>query len=285
MKKKPYRILTVLLLLVLVGSAAAAGWHLLDVRQGERAYQEASQAAGLAPPELESPAVPEAPSGTDAPAEIPAGSPAEAQPEAPAETLEDRLDALAAVDLSLLRAVNPQVVGWLEIPGTRISYPLLQGEDNSYYLRHTWTGGTSSVGALFLECTNSPDFSGFNTIIYGHNMRSGAMFAGLHRYEEPGYWQEHPSVYLVDDAGLHRYDIFAAHAPGVQEIVYRLDLTEAEIQEEFITYCLERSVINTGIIPAARDSILTLSTCTGSGYDARWVVQAVLREDMVPASE
>ena len=135
------------------------------------------------------------------------------------------------------------------------------------------------------ECTNSPDFSGFNTIIYGHNMRSGAMFAGLHRYEEPGYWQEHPSVYLVDDAGLHRYDIFAAHAPGVQEIVYRLDLTGAEIQEEFISFCLERSVIDTGIIPAAGDSILTLSTCTGSGYDTRWVVQAVLREDMDLASE
>lgn len=86
-------------------------------------------------------------------------------------------------------------------------------------------------------------------------------------------------MYIVDDAGVHQYDIFAAHAVGVRERVYQeLDVQDPETQEAFITFCLERSVIDTGVQPQAGERILTLSTCTGDGYAKRWVVQAVLRE-------
>ncbi|MCI8302181.1 MAG: hypothetical protein HFF68_05400, partial [Oscillospiraceae bacterium] len=73
------------------------------------------------------------------------------------------------------------------------------------------------------------------------------------------------------------YDIFAAYEVGIREIVYRLDIEEAGLQEELIRYGLDHSAIDTGVVPTAEERILTLSTCTGSGHATRWVVQAVLR--------
>ena len=63
--------------------------------------------------------------------------------------------------------MNPDVAGWIEIPGTELSYPLLQGEDNQYYLTHTWNREPNSGGSVFLECTSRRDLSGFHTIAYG----------------------------------------------------------------------------------------------------------------------
>lgn len=262
MKKKLRKALMALLVLILAGSGAVIVRNQIDDRVGDQAYETAARIAGLTQ------------TRDDRPAASPSG------PDAPEEGEEDRLTVLAGVDLAALREVNPEVIGWIEIPDTGISYPLLQGGDNQYYLKHTWEGDSSSVGAIFLESTNSPDLSDFNTIIYGHKLRSGAMFAPLRFYDDDGgYWKTHPSIYLVDDNGLHRYDIFAAHAVGIREIVYRLDLETPERQEEFIRFCLERSVVDTGIVPEAGGKIVTLSTCTGNGYSKRWVVQAVLVEE------
>lgn len=259
MNKKLYRALTALLVLILVIGCGGIIRNQMDNRAGDQAYEEAAQVAGL----TRRPAPP-------APSE-----------EAADEVEEDpRLAELRAIDLAALREVNPEVIGWLEIPDTGISYPLLQGANNTYYLKHTWLGDSSSVGAIFMEEANSPDLSDFNTIIYGHKLRSGAMFAGLQAFEELSYCQEHPSVYIVDDKGVHRYDIFAVHAVGIREIVYRLGLADPEKQEEFIQFCLDRSVVDTGVVPEVGDHILTLSTCTGNGYSKRWVVQGVLREEL-----
>ena len=178
--------------------------------------------------------------------------------------------------MEALQAVNPDVFGWIEIPGTIISYPLLQGADNQTYLRRTWLGEANSMGSIFLESTNSRDMNGFHTIIYGHRMRSGDMFAGLAKYQEADFWREHPSVYLALEDGVRRYDVFAAYEAGVRSLVYRLDLEGRE--EELIQFGLDSSVLDTGIVPAADEKLLTLSTCTGNGYSKRWVVQAVLRE-------
>lgn len=262
--KKLYRALTALLAAALAVCAVVIVRSELDSRAGQRSYEEAARVAGLAPP----------------PASRPAGG-GDAAEEADAPE-EDHLAALAEVDLAALREMNPEVVGWLDIPGTGISYPVVQGGDNRYYLRRTWLGESNTAGSIFMESSSSPDLTDFNTILYGHRMRSGTMFAPLQRYSDPDYFREHPSVYFVDGGGLHRYDVFAAHAVGVREIVYRLDLETPERQEEFIAFCLDRSVIDTGVAPAAGDRILTLSTCTGNGYSKRWVVQAVLREDAPP---
>lgn len=183
--------------------------------------------------------------------------------------------ALKDMDFSALRQQNPDVLGWILIPGTRVSYPVVQGTDNSYYLNHTWRGGKNSVGAIFMECRNSSDLSDFNTIIYGHRMNNRSMFGTLSQYKSRSYWQAHPYVYLTDDSGTHRYEIFAAGEVSVDSDVYRLGLRSDSSRQSFLDSCLALSALNTGVTPHTYDKVLTLSTCTGNGHATRWVVQAV----------
>ena len=130
-----------------------------------------------------------------------------------------------------------------------------------------------------MECKCSPDFSDFNTIIYGHRMNNESMFGVLHGYQEKDFWQEHPTVYVTTSDGVRVYDIYAAFEVGIQEIVYRLDVEETGQEQEFIGFGLEHSVIDTGVVPTPDGQVLTLSTCTGRGHATRWVVQAVLRKN------
>jgi len=188
---------------------------------------------------------------------------------------------LAALNLAALREVNPDVTGWIEIPGTELSYPVVQSADNHYYLDHNWKQDANRGGSIFLESTNRADFTDFHTIVYGHRMRDGSMFGSLRHYKEQSYWQEHPNIYVAAENRVYRYAIFSAHESGVRDLTYRLDLVESGLQGEFLQYCADESVINAGGAP--EDSrILTLSTCTGNGYRTRWVVHGYLAETWEP---
>ncbi|MCI7713584.1 MAG: class B sortase, partial [Clostridiales bacterium] len=181
--------------------------------------------------------------------------------------------------------VNSDVLGWILIPGTAVSYPVVQGTDNDYYLNHTWKKWTSVVGSIFLECHNSRDLSDFNTIIYGHRMNNGSMFASLKNYKKQSWWSDHPCVYITDDSGSHKYEIFAAYEVSTEGETYRLGFGSDREKQAFIDYCLAQSVIDTGVVPRTYDRILTLSTCTGQGHATRWVVQAVLRGEAPQEAE
>lgn len=259
MKKRAYRALTAVLALVLLVSGGYIAYKTLDYQKGAEDYDNAAKAAGL-------------PRRLTPPEEF-----------APEEELEQvRYDPYAALlnatDLDALREINGDVIGWITIPETDLSYPLLQGGDNRYYLNHTWSGERNSAGAIFLECQCAPDFSDFNTIVYGHRMNNTLMFGSLRGYQEEGYWKEHPSVYIVDDENVYRYDIFAAFQARVEDAPYQLKLRREEDKEAFLQFSLERSVFQTDVEPTAEGRVLTLSTCvSGTGRSpTRWVVQAAL---------
>lgn len=258
MKKKAYRAAAVLLALVLAVSGGYIIWKNLDYAKGAEDYKQAADAAGL-PQRLE-----------------PAKGPSSAQGDGEADPY---AAVLGAVDLDALRAVNADVAGWIAIPDTELSYPLVQGSDNSWYLNHTWSGERSSTGAIFLECKCASDLSDFNTIVYGHRMNNSLMFGSLRSYADEAYWRAHPSIYVTDGRSVYRYDVFAAYEAGVREMPYRLAITEQADKEEFLRFCAERSVIQTGAAPEAPGQVLTLSTCTSSGRSPRrWVVQAGLAQ-------
>lgn len=198
-------------------------------------------------------------------------------PAGPPEVPDPVAEALAELDLAALRAVNPDVAGWIYIPGTDISYPVLQGPDNDYYLRHTWERKWNGGGSIFLDWRCSPDFEGYHTVVYGHRMNNGSMFAQLHSFADQDFLQEHPSVYVADAARVRRYDIFAVWEPSVTSPVYSADLSTPEARREFVELCLSSSQAEAGeVSPGPEDKLLTLSTCTSHGHATRWVVQAVL---------
>ena len=195
-------------------------------------------------------------------------------PDAEAVLDADKEDAPEGINLSGLREANADVVGWIEIPGV-LSYPLLQGGDNACYLSHAWNGEENAAGAVFLDFRADAGLGDFNTLIYGHRMRNGTMFGSLKHYKDTDFWRENPSVYLANEDGTRRYDIYAAYEVGLTAAAYQREFSSPEEKQEFIRYGLERSVIDTGIMPAPEDTIITLSTCSGSSRDTRWVVQAV----------
>lgn len=247
--------------------------QLVQYRQGDETYAQAEELAGL--PDLSDLPVVDFTGGSGS---VSSSASTDGAGEAPEEVpvwQDPYAQALKDMDFSALRQQNPDVLGWILIPGTRVSYPVVQGTDNSYYLDHTWRGGKNSVGAIFMECRNSSDLSDFNTIIYGHRMNNRSMFGTLSQYKSRSYWQAHPYVYLTDDSGTHRYEIFAAGEVSVDSDVYRLGLRSDSSRQSFLDSCLALSALNTGVTPHTYDKVLTLSTCTGNGHATRWVVQAV----------
>ncbi|RKJ38135.1 class B sortase [Acutalibacter sp. 1XD8-33] len=178
------------------------------------------------------------------------------------------------MDLSPLQEVNPDVVGWIAIPGI-LSYPLLQGGDNARYLTHAWNGKENAAEAVFLDCRTDAFLGDFNILIYGDRMRNGAMFGSLKHYKDIDFWRENPSVYLANEDSTRRYNIYAAYETGLTAATYQREFSSPEEKQEFIRYGLERSVIDTGVTPTAEDTIITLSTCSGGDRNTRWIVQAV----------
>ena len=174
------------------------------------------------------------------------------------------------------------MVGWIWIPESKINYPFLQSTDNDFYLNHTWEKQENSVGSIFLEHQSNSAFTDYNTILYGHNMKDGSMFADLGKYAAQEYWENHPYVYLLTDTGIYRYEVFAAYRADVDSITYGLRFQQEQTKANFLIHALDSSKIQTGIIPDPNDRILTLSTCSGAGYSNRWVVQARLK--MIPAA-
>ena len=266
-KEKARTILFVLLAVVFLFSAGMMIRQQIQyqkiIADGDEAAQVAGLKKGAASPQPASPLP------------VPQAGPEEPEPE---PLPEEALD-LNGIDLEALRAVNEDVVGWIAIPGTTLSYPLMQGEDNQYYLNHSWKRESVVGGSVFLESTSNRDLTDFHTIAYAHRMRNDTMFGTIKYYKELDYWQEHPRVYVILYDTIYRYDIFSAQEASIKGIVYRLDIEENHLEDEFLQYCIENSVIDTGLTPEADDRILTLSTCTGNGHASRWVIHGVLAQE------
>ena len=273
MKPNFRKALTALLAVVCALCLGRTALQLVQYRQGDETYAQAEELAGL--PDLSDLPVVDFTGGSGSVSNSASTDGAGEAPEEVPVWQDPYAQALKDMDFSALRQQNPDVLGWILIPGTRVSYPVVQGTDNSYYLDHTWRGGKNSVGAIFMECRNSSDLSDFNTIIYGHRMNNRSMFGTLSQYKSRSYWQAHPYVYLTDDSGTHRYEIFAAGEVSVDSDVYRRGLRSDSSRQSFLDSCLALSALNTGVTPHVYDRVLTLSTCTGNGHATRWVVQAV----------
>ena len=279
MKKKTRLILNVVLTAVLVIGLAYFGMSQWTYTESRRDNEEAWQITEVTEP-TEAATEPAPEETVEAAAETSSeDDEAERQRQAQArEVLQNPVvKELLQIDLDALREVNEDVIGWIHIPDTEVSYPLLHWTDNDFYLNHTWKQTKNSGGSIFMECENEPDFSDFNTIIYGHNLLNDTMFGGLSKYKSEQYAKEHPCIYILTDEGVFCYDIFSAHRVGIDTIMYATDLTTERKKEEFLRFTKDYSRIKMDKEPTVDDQILTLSTCSG-GHDARWVVQGMLAE-------
>lgn len=192
------------------------------------------------------------------------------------ETTYTAPDELLSVDFDTLQSVNPDIRAWLYMSGSSIHSPVLQAEDNSTYLYRLADGSSNAHGSLFIDCRNAGDFSDWNTLIYGHNMKDGSMFGGLKKYRKQAYYDAHPEMTLFTPEKTYRMEIFAAVTTDVSAAVYRVPAAREE-RDELVQWAQRNSEIECDVSIGTEDRIVTLSTCTG-GDDDRFVVLAVLRE-------
>ena len=180
------------------------------------------------------------------------------------------------VDFEGLAAINSQVVGWIFGPGTVISYPVVQSADNSYYLHRMFTGEANGSGCIFLDAACAADFSGGHSIIYGHHMKNGTMFASLGEYADQAYYEAHPYFQLATPKGNWRVDIFSAYVADVGQEAWQVEIGDGKYREDWLQKVRSRSAIQTQEAPKEGERILTLSTCSYEFEDARFVVHGVL---------
>lgn len=186
-------------------------------------------------------------------------------------------------DLAACRATNSDFVAWLQIPGTKIDYPVVLTDNIDFYLNHTFTGTESSLGTLFSLGKTNYQTPGRNIAIYGHHIRSSGgqkMFRPLASYKKQSFYAGHETIYLDTLYHTSTYTIIAVidMKSGDWDASVSSFATEQDFLD-FIDRAKALSLYDTGVEVTAGDRILTLITCDRdfSGTDGRLVVMAVER--------
>ena len=176
-------------------------------------------------------------------------------------------------NLSSLIAENDECIGWLSIDGTTLDYPVMHTPaEPTKYLRSNFYGEYSSAGVPFLDArcdlTNSD-----NLIFYGHRMKNGTMFSCLKKFKDVSYRDKHPIILLETTDGMHEFEVFAVIETTKTDRWYCFTkAVNADEYDRMITYALEESLYDTGIVPEYGERIISLSTCHGRGSDGRIII-------------
>ncbi len=194
---------------------------------------------------------------------------------------------ISPIDFEALKDKNPDIYAWIEIPGTEISFPLLQNEDDGYYLNHSSLKEKSKSGAIFTEAShNKKDMQDEVTVVYGHRMNSGAMFGTLQQlYSSAENFDKYREIVVyLPDKELH-YDIFLTTVYDDRHILQSYDFTELDEFEKFmISLYTYRSIGKNRREEYkfnAEDKMIVLSTCIkgAAARNDRFLVVAVLKND------
>ncbi len=186
------------------------------------------------------------------------------------------------IDFEALREENSDIYAWIEVPGTKVDYPIVQHpEDRLYYLDHTIGHEKGLPGSIYTEGLNSKDFSDGITVIYGHNMKDDSMFGSLHDYEEEAFFEEHSKVYIYTPTHQYTYEITAAVIFDNRYIPNAYDYQTSEGAHRFLEDLEEYpGHFRTELMSGEDMQVITLSTCIGNLNDRRYEVVAVLQQVM-----
>ena len=175
---------------------------------------------------------------------------------------------------------NPDIAGWITIPGTNIDYPVMHTPDRTdHYLKKNFYGEYSAQGSIYAREQCDLLRPSDNVTLYGHHMKDGSMFAALEDYKSRDFWQEHRYISLSSLQQRHTYEIFAVFTTTASvgegfEYHTFVDAADEAEYNEFVQACKALSLYDTGITPVYGDKLITLSTCEYSQTNGRLVVVA-----------
>lgn len=185
---------------------------------------------------------------------------------------------VSAIDFSSLKELNPDTIAWVYFETMDINYPIVQGEDNDFYLHHDFYKEDSTSGCIFMDTESSPDFSSYNSFIYGHNMKNKSMFAKLNQYADEEFYRANTTFLIYTPTETRRYEIYSCYpaALDLDSFTYSFDT-----QEEYALWqekVKARSLYDTGVTPDPSENSVTLMTCTPKGSSYRFLVHGKLIE-------
>lgn len=190
------------------------------------------------------------------------------------------------VDFDELSEINPDVYAWIYIPDTNVDYPVAQSirdRDDSFYLSHNIYRQYQFSGTIYSEVQNHTDFHDRVTVLYGHNMLNGSMFASLHKFEDESFFNENNTMFIITKDKLYTYLIYSAYTYDDRHILNSFFFDDDKVFEEYLSSTLNPHTYNghvrEGVELTTSDRILTLSTCTNGPSNTRYLVQGVLADE------
>jgi len=245
-------------LIVFFVSATMLVKYLLDYRKGDKIYENVEQSVF----------------NNDTPAKPTSGNSNTSTDPSAAAAPESVL--LTNYDHDALLALNQHAVGYLQIPALNVLLPVVQGDDNDYYLSHAITGESSKNGTLFIDCRNLEGIESQNAIIYGHNMKNGSMFGSLNKFKDAKFFStgDNKYMYFYIQDKIYKYEIYSVHETPATSSTYT---TEFQSSDAFFTYIntMIQASLHENPVDVYDDSrTITLSTCTNDD-NTRLVIQAV----------
>ena len=188
------------------------------------------------------------------------------------------------VDFAALQKVNPDVDGWIYCPGTVIDYPVMHGASNDTYLHHSYDGTYNASGSIFVDERNQRYFADPVTILYGHHMASGAMFATLQWWGLKSYLDEHPIMWLLTPDQDYKVELYSAYTTSAYSNTYEIPLAGTD-PSNYIWMAENSSDwhINPDLDPTAH--YIVMSTCAYIFEDARSVLHGELLPVMTAGGE
>lgn len=189
----------------------------------------------------------------------------------------EKLNAMKA-SLTALRAKNPDIFGWIYVENTGIDYPVLKGEDNDYYLDHAYTGESLPIGSIFVDANCRDSLTeNKNTVIYGHNVVTGAMFHDVTKFLDASFFAAN-KIYIYTMDGVFIYKPVSVYATTEKYFYYRINFTGDSDFASFAAEVISKSSVASGESFSPDDSMLTLSTCTNGNEGGRYALHAKLCE-------
>ena len=180
------------------------------------------------------------------------------------------------VDFDRLLEVNDEIVGWLYCQDTQINYPVVQGSDDEFYLKHNFKKEPQNAGSIFVEAMNRPGFADSNTVIYGHQMNDGSMFDALGSWAEQEFYEAHPVMWLLTPEASYQVVLFSGYTTAALSDTYTVFTGPCRQLEEYLEQCAANSDFEAQVELDAGEKYITLSTCAYDFENARYVLHGKL---------
>lgn len=187
--------------------------------------------------------------------------------------VEEIVKGSAAFHAKLLET-NADYVGWISLPGLSLEYPLVFGNDNAFYLTHSFYKKYSKYGTIFMDYRNAPDFTQPQTVLYGHHMRNDTMFARLDELRKKANYAANSTIQIYTPAGLKTYKVFSVYPVDATTTTLNLPALASDLSSRISTYT-KKSLYATGVDTSQATHILTLVTCTWVIDNGRLFVHAI----------